>query len=84
MTRFFPSIVSQIAKFDSMDDDHSGDLVWHEFVAGCEDFWYENMHPNSIKKAKSIAAMSFTDAKDAGPENAEDQIHKPVPSHLDQ
>ena len=84
MTRFFPSIASQIvAKFDSMDDDHSGDLVWHEFVAGCEDFWYENMHPNSITKAKSMAAMSFTDAKDAGPENVEDQIHKPVPTHLD-
>ena len=65
-----------------MDDDHSGDLVWHEFVAGCEDL-VRKYASNSIKKAKSIAAMSFTDAKDAGPENVEDQIHKPVPSHLD-
>jgi hypothetical protein len=84
MRRFFPSIADQIvSKFDSLDDDHSGDLSWPEFVAGCEDFWYEKMHPTALAKAKSMQKMSFSKAKEASPENIEDQIHKPVPQHLE-
>ena len=48
MKRFFPSIADQIvAKFNDLDDDDSGDLSWPEFVAGCEDFWYEKMQNKS-------------------------------------
>ena len=84
MKRFFPSIADQIvAKFNDLDDDDSGDLSWPEFVAGCEDFWYEKMHPVALVKAKSMQKMSFSKAKEAAPNNVEDQVHKPVPQHLE-
>ena len=84
MKRFFPSIADQIvAKFNDLDDDDSGDLSWPEFVAGCEDFWYEKMHPVALVKAKSMRKMSFSKAKEAAPNNVEDQVHKPVPQHLE-
>lgn len=84
MNRYFPSMANKIAsKFEELDADHSGDLDWSEFRDGCETFWMENMHPEAAVKVGKLPKVELKEAKNMGKgRNAEDLVHKDVPSHL--